>query len=122
MAKALWGSPSTAIIFHIHEKLAWLAMHAQLVEAMSRAGVENPDIYPDIGLATPGQMYTNIAKYLFADDQHEQSKVLADIAGGIATTIFSYKDWKNPEEKPFIEKYLADRMVYRPNTGSRPSD
>ncbi|MGA3086313.1 MAG: 4-hydroxyphenylacetate 3-hydroxylase N-terminal domain-containing protein [Thermodesulfobacteriota bacterium] len=94
---------------HIQEKLAWLAMHAQLVDAMSRAGVEHPDIFPDIGLATPGQMYTNIAKYLFANDQHEQSKVLADIAGGLATTVFSYKDWMNPEERPYIEKYLAGK-------------
>jgi 4-hydroxybutyryl-CoA dehydratase/vinylacetyl-CoA-Delta-isomerase len=94
---------------HIQEKLAWLAMHSQLLDAMSRAGCENPDIFPDIGLATPGQMYTNIAKYIFANDQHEQSKILADIAGGLATTVFSYKDWKNPEIKPYIDKYLAGK-------------
>jgi len=94
---------------HIQEKLAWLAMHAQLLDAMSLAGCENPDIFPDIGFATPGQMYTNIAKYIFANNQHEQSKVLADIAGGLATTVFSYKDWKNPEIKPYIDKYLAGK-------------
>ena len=81
-------------------------MHAQLLDAMSRQAARIP-IYPDIGLATPGQMYTNIAKYIFANDQHEQSKVLADIAGGLATTVFSYKDWKNPEIQPYIDKYLA---------------
>jgi len=94
---------------HIQEKLAWLAMHAQLVDAMSRAGCEHPDIFPDVGLAAPNPMYTNIAKYIFADDQHEQSKLVADITGGIAATVFSYKDWMNPEERPFIEKYLAGK-------------
>ena len=94
---------------HIQEKLAWLAMHAQLVDAMSRAGCEHPDIFPDVGLAAPNPMYTNIAKYIFADDQHEQSKLVADITGGIATTVFSYKDWMNPEERPLIEKYLAGK-------------
>ena len=94
---------------HIQEKLAWLAMHAQLVDAMSRAGCDHPDVFPDIGLAAPAQMYTNIAKLIFADDQHEQSKVLADICGGVATTVFNYKDWMNAEERPFIEKYLAGK-------------
>lgn len=94
---------------HIQEKLAWLAMHAQLVDALSRAGCEHPDIFPDIGLAAPNLMYTNIAKYLFANDQHETSKLVADITGGVATTVFSYRDWMNPEERPYIERYLAGK-------------
>ena len=92
---------------HIQEKLAWLAMHATLVDVLAKAGCEHPDIFEDIGLAAPNMMYTNIAKYLFANDQHETSKLVADITGGIATTVFNYKDWMNPEERPFIEKYLA---------------
>ncbi|MBW1708648.1 MAG: hypothetical protein JRF41_01025 [Deltaproteobacteria bacterium] len=94
---------------HIQEKLAWLAMHAQMVDAMSRAGCEIPDYFEDIGLAAPNLMYTNIAKYIFANDQHETSKIVADITGGIASTVFSYKDWMNPEERPYIEKYLAGK-------------
>jgi len=94
---------------HIQEKLAWLAMHAQLVDAMSRAGCEHPDIFPDIGLAAPNMMYTNIAKYIFAHEQHEQSKLIADIAGGVVTTVFNYRDWMNPEERSLIEKYLAGK-------------
>ena len=94
---------------HIQEKLSWLAMHAQLVDALSRAGCENPDLFPDIGLAAPNLMYTNIAKYIFANDQHETSKIVADITGGIATTAFSYKDWMNPEERPYLEKFLAGK-------------
>jgi 4-hydroxybutyryl-CoA dehydratase/vinylacetyl-CoA-Delta-isomerase len=94
---------------HIQEKLAWLAMHAQMIDVMSRAGCEHPDLFPDIGLAAPNMMYTNIAKYIFANDQHETSKLVADITGGIASTVFTYKDWMNPEERPLIEKYLAGK-------------
>jgi len=94
---------------HIQEKLAWLAMHAQLLDVMSRAGCEHPDIFPDIGLAAPNLMYTNIAKYIFANDQHETSKLVADITGGVASTVFSHRDWMNPEERPYIEKYLAGK-------------
>jgi len=94
---------------HIQEKLAWLAMHAQLIDLTARASCEHPDIFPDIGLAAPNLMYANISKYIFANDQHETSKVVADIAGGLPSTVFSYKDWMNPEERPFIEKYLAGK-------------
>jgi 4-hydroxybutyryl-CoA dehydratase/vinylacetyl-CoA-Delta-isomerase len=94
---------------HIQEKLAWLAMHAQLIDLTARASCEHPDIFPDIGLAAPNLMYANISKYIFANDQHETSKVVADIAGGLPSTVFSYKDWMNPEERPFIDKYLAGK-------------
>jgi 4-hydroxybutyryl-CoA dehydratase/vinylacetyl-CoA-Delta-isomerase len=94
---------------HVQEKLAWLAMHATLVDVLSKAGCEHPDYFEDIGLAAPNLMYTNIAKYLFANEQHETSKLVADISGGVATTAFNYKDWNNPEERPYIEKYLAGK-------------
>jgi 4-hydroxybutyryl-CoA dehydratase/vinylacetyl-CoA-Delta-isomerase len=94
---------------HVQEKLAWLAMHATLVDVLSKAGCEHPDFFEDIGMAAPNLMYTNIAKYLFANEQHETSKLVADITGGIATTAFNYKDWNNPEERPYIEKYLAGK-------------
>ena len=46
---------------------------------------------------------------MFANDQHETSKLLVDIAGGLAVDVFCFKDWMNPEERPYIEKYLAGR-------------
>lgn len=52
---------------------------------------------------------TNIAKYLFAEEQAETTKTVGDICGGLVGTVFSYKDWMNPEERPYIEKYLAAR-------------
>jgi 4-hydroxybutyryl-CoA dehydratase/vinylacetyl-CoA-Delta-isomerase len=94
---------------HIQEKLAWLAMHAKIVDVMAQAGCEHPNYYPDIDLVAPNVMYTNIAKYMFANDQHETSKLVGDITGGVASTVFTYKDWMNPEEKPLIEKYLAGK-------------
>jgi 4-hydroxybutyryl-CoA dehydratase/vinylacetyl-CoA-Delta-isomerase len=94
---------------HIQEKLAWLAMHAKIIDVMAQAGCEHPNVYPDINLVAPNVMYTNIAKYMFANDQHETSKLVGDITGGIASTVFTYKDWMNPEERPHIEKYLAGK-------------
>jgi len=94
---------------HIQEKLAWLAMHANLIDLTAKAGCEHPDFFEDIGLAAPNLMYTNISKYIFANSQHEMSKLVSDITGGIASTVFTYKDWMNSEERPYIEKYLAGK-------------
>jgi 4-hydroxybutyryl-CoA dehydratase/vinylacetyl-CoA-Delta-isomerase len=84
-------------------------MHAKIVDVMSRAACEHPDIDPELGFASPNLLYTNIAKYMFANDQAQASKFLADIAGGLATDTFCYKDWTNPKERPFLEKYLGGR-------------
>lgn len=94
---------------HIQEKLAWLAMHAEIIDTMSRAACEHPDFFPDIGLAAPNLMLINIAKYMFANDQFDTSKKLCDITGGLISTVYTYKDWMNPEERPDIEKYLGGK-------------
>ncbi|MFH1032406.1 MAG: 4-hydroxyphenylacetate 3-hydroxylase N-terminal domain-containing protein [Chloroflexota bacterium] len=94
---------------HIQEKLAWLACHCQIVDVLAQAGCEHPDTFPDIGMVSPNITYINMAKFMFANDQHQVSKLISDIAGGIVSTVFNYKDWNNPEERPYIEKYLAGK-------------
>ena len=32
---------------------------------------------------------------------------MQDIAGGLSTTVPTYRDWKNAELKPYLEKYLG---------------
>lgn len=38
---------------HVQEKLAWLAMHAQVNDVLSRAACEHPDVDPETGYASP---------------------------------------------------------------------
>jgi 4-hydroxybutyryl-CoA dehydratase / vinylacetyl-CoA-Delta-isomerase len=94
---------------HIQEKLAWLAMHAEIIDTMARSACEHPDFFEDIGLAAPNMMLINVAKYMFANDQFETSKVLCDITGGLVSTVHTYKDWMNPEERPILEKLFAGK-------------
>jgi 4-hydroxybutyryl-CoA dehydratase/vinylacetyl-CoA-Delta-isomerase len=54
-------------------------------------------------------MYINIAKYMYADNFHEMVKLAQDIAGGIIADPISYRDWQNPETRPYIEKYAAGK-------------
>lgn len=90
----------------IQDMLAWLAMYADVTEALGKAAALDPVIDPETGFAMPNPVYTNCAKYWFASQWHEAMKYLQDITGGIAATIPSMKDWENPETRPYMEKYL----------------
>ena len=54
-------------------------------------------------------MYANIAKLFFADNWHQATKYLQDIAGGIVATAPSSKDYLNPEIHDLIDKYLGGK-------------
>jgi 4-hydroxybutyryl-CoA dehydratase/vinylacetyl-CoA-Delta-isomerase len=92
---------------HIQEKLAWLAMHAENLNTLSLAACEHPDFFPDLDLVAPSTMLTNMAKFIVCDEQHESSKIIGDIAGGIMSTVHNYRDWMNSEERPIMEKYFG---------------
>ena len=46
---------------------------------------------------------------MYAENFSQASKIAQDICGGIAADPISYRDWMNPEERPYIEKYLSGK-------------
>ena len=92
---------------HIRTKLSWLVQVTEAFKAMSLVACMFPEKERDSDLVNPNGMYTNIAKYMYAENWHQFTKLMQDIAGGIAADPISYKDWMNPEERPYIEKYLS---------------
>jgi len=96
-------------VSHIRDKLAWLAMYTEAVDAIGKASCIHCEKEPDSDLVNPNLVYTNTAKYLFADNYHQAIKIMEDICGGIAATIPSYRDWTNPETHPWLEKYLGGK-------------
>lgn len=72
------------------------------------AEYNGPDYFPDIDLAAPNMAVTNIAKYMFANSQHEASKLLSDISGGLLCTVPNYRDWNNPERKIGDSIFISD--------------
>ena len=54
-------------------------------------------------------MIANICKYEFANNWHDATKYIQDIAGGIVATVPSSKDFFNPETKPLMEKYFGGK-------------
>jgi 4-hydroxybutyryl-CoA dehydratase/vinylacetyl-CoA-Delta-isomerase len=94
---------------HVQDKLTWLTMYAEAVEILGRAACEHCVSEPDSGLVYPNPMYANIAKFFFADNWHQATKYLQDIAGGIMATAPSSKDFFNPQTRDLIEKYLGGK-------------
>ena len=94
---------------HVRNKLAWLAMYADTVKGMSKLACTDCEKSKDADLVIPNAMYANIAKFTFAENLHEANKIIQDISGGMPATVPAYKDWKNPEIQPYIEKYLAGK-------------
>ena len=94
---------------HVRNKLAWLAMYADTVKGMSKLACTDCEKSKDTDLVIPNAMYANIAKFTFAENLHEANKIIQDISGGMPATVPAYKDWKNPEIQPYIEKCLAGK-------------
>ncbi|MGB9592239.1 MAG: 4-hydroxyphenylacetate 3-hydroxylase C-terminal domain-containing protein, partial [Candidatus Kryptoniota bacterium] len=94
---------------HIREKLTWLAMYTETVEVIGRAACEYCIAEPDSDLVYPNPMYANICKFYFADNWHQATKYIQDIAGGIVATCPSSKDYKNHEIHDLLDKYFGGK-------------
>lgn len=94
---------------HVQDKLTWLILYAEAVEILGRAACEHCVSEPDSDLVYPNPMHANIAKFFFADNWHQATKYIQDIAGGIVATAPSSKDFFNPETRDMIEKYLGGK-------------
>ena len=96
-------------VSHVREKLTWLTMYTELIDILGRAAVEHCIKEADSDLVYPNPMIANICKYEFANNWHEATKYIQDIAGGIVATVPSSKDFFNPETKPLMEKYFGGK-------------
>lgn len=94
---------------HIQDKLSWLTMYCEAEEALAEQACVKCVRDPGSDLVYPNPMYSNIAKFFFADNYHQAMKHLQDIAGGLVCTVPSSKDFFNPETRPLMEKYLGGK-------------
>lgn len=94
---------------HVRDELTWLVMFTEATEVMGRAAVEYCVSEPDSDLVYPNPMYANICKFHFADNWHQATKYIQDIAGGIVATCPSSKDYLNPDTHDLLDKYLGGK-------------
>ncbi|MBT7697601.1 MAG: hypothetical protein HN737_09355 [Desulfobacterales bacterium] len=94
---------------HVRDKLSWMTMYCEAVEAMSEMACVKCVSDPGSDIVYPNPMFSNVTKYFFADNYHQAVKIMQDITGGILSTIPHAKDFFNPETRPMMEKYLAGK-------------
>ncbi len=94
---------------HIRDKLSWLIMYAEGVDALGLAACHYPVTDPDIGYVYPSPIYSNTSKFFFAENYHQAIKYLQDITGGIVADPPSMSDFFTPELNPMMDKYFAGK-------------
>jgi len=94
---------------HVREKLTWLVMYTEAVEVLGKAACEYCISEADSDLVYPNPMIANICKYHFADNWHQATKYIQDIAGGIVATCPSSKDFFNPEIHDLLDRALGGK-------------
>lgn len=92
---------------HIQDKLAWLAWYTETTDALGRASCFDCSEDKELGVVFPDPVYSNAAKFFFAEHYHQAIKHLIDITGGIVSTIPSSKDALSPKIGHYVDKYLA---------------
>ena len=92
---------------HVRKKLAWMAMITETVAQLGKAACLDPITEFGHDVVMPNRMSINASKYTFASNFHQMCQNLQDIAGGLSTTVPTYRDWNNPDIRPYIEKYLG---------------
>lgn len=94
---------------HIQDKLAWLAWYTETTDALGKISCYECAEDKELGVVFPDPVYSNSAKFFFAENFHQALKHLVDITGGIVATIPSSKDLLSPEVGRYVEKYLAGK-------------
>ena len=92
---------------HIREKIIEMVrinetLHACSIAAALR-GREEP---PGSGVYLPDRMFANVSKLNCADGFWRMMALLGDIAGGLAVTMPSEEELKNPDTAGYVRKYL----------------
>jgi aromatic ring hydroxylase len=90
---------------HVRDKLVQLVMYLETVRGLTKAAAL--ECQHREGIAVPGVVYTNAAKYYFASQYHEMARLVQDIAGGLVVTAPMEEDWQNPETRADMERYLG---------------
>jgi 4-hydroxybutyryl-CoA dehydratase/vinylacetyl-CoA-Delta-isomerase len=92
---------------HIRKKLAWMAYITETVQMLGKQACLDPITEFGMDVMMPNRIAINASKFTYASNFHTMCQYLQDIGGGLTTTVPAFRDWKNPDIQPFIDKYLA---------------
>ncbi len=91
-------------VAHVQEKIAELVISAGIANGCAYASAYKAKAHPS-GVYFVDPLLANVGKYFISHDQGSEWVILHDLAGGIVVTGPTQRDWNNPEERKYIEKY-----------------
>jgi 4-hydroxybutyryl-CoA dehydratase/vinylacetyl-CoA-Delta-isomerase len=106
LAELIAEANGLAGVQHIRDKITGMSMYATVLSATLIAAVEESKTNDD-GLVYPSELYSNVGKYLGAEQYHNVVRDLVDIAGGSVVTVPSMAEFDNPEVADYMEKYWS---------------
>jgi 4-hydroxyphenylacetate 3-monooxygenase/4-hydroxybutyryl-CoA dehydratase/vinylacetyl-CoA-Delta-isomerase len=90
---------------HVKHKLSHLIGTAELVYASGEASAIHSEKSAS-GTYIPDEILTNAGRRLAGEEIYNEYKILADLAGGLAATLPSEKDFISKETGHFLHKYI----------------
>jgi aromatic ring hydroxylase len=95
---------------HIREKITRLIAYTETLRALTMQAALACRVAED-NIAVPNPLLVNIAKLHFAENYHRMVAAVQDISGGILVTGPGEEALRNPETRPYLEKYLGGADV-----------
>lgn len=92
---------------HVRDKLTQLAAYHSIALGLLQRSAEICTI--EHGIAIPGTLLVNVAKYHFAHNYHHAVQLLQDLAGGLLVTYPAAEDLVNETTGEYVRKYLSAR-------------
>ncbi|NIO38566.1 aromatic ring hydroxylase [Candidatus Bathyarchaeota archaeon] len=90
---------------HVRSKLAHLASIAELVYAAGIASAVEGDQH-ESGTFVPNTVYANVGRRHAGTNIYHEYEVLADLAGGLPSTLPFEGDFASPNTRRYLEKYI----------------
>lgn len=90
---------------HIVDKICELIFYAELLRMSLETAIQNYESTPS-GMLYPNPLNVNVGKYYGAANYHSIVRHIHDMCGGIVITQPLESDLRNPETRPYIEKYM----------------
>ena len=96
-------------VSHVRDKLSFMPYVTETLNVLGEAACRYCVIEPDTKLAYPNPVYSNAAKFTYANNFHEMCKIVQDIGGGIIADFLSFQNLTSKDTGPYVEKYFRGK-------------
>lgn len=103
---------------HVREKLSHLIGNAELIFAAGEASAHRAVEFPN-GSWVPDEVLTNAGRRLAGQEIYREYEILADLTGGMCTSLPTEETFYDPEVSHLCYKYITRNPKYTPEEAHR---